>query len=140
MGSRFKKALLAESIRESLHSWCKRVKEKSKHDSSLSQLGNTQSIRSLESTIDKRDEIITVVSDTLSRSPSTDTHNSVSLEDANVDCIEQHEISELTQQDFSVQLTCISSGSAQETLSHVSDSSGDNDNDATDGMHWEIKP
>ncbi|RWR94890.1 MLO-like protein 4 isoform X2 [Cinnamomum micranthum f. kanehirae] len=140
MGSRFKKALLAESVRESLHSWCKRVKEKSKLDSSLSQLGNTQSIRSLESTIDERDEIITVVSDTLSRSPSTDTHNPVSLEDANVDCIEQREIFELIQQDFSVQLTCISSGSAQETLSHISDSSGDNDNDATDGMHWEIKP
>eukprot|EP00268_Persea_americana_P032112 TRINITY_DN3148_c0_g2_i1.p2 TRINITY_DN3148_c0_g2~~TRINITY_DN3148_c0_g2_i1.p2 ORF type:complete len:140 (+),score=28.23 TRINITY_DN3148_c0_g2_i1:1966-2385(+) len=139
MGSRFKKALLAESVRESLHSWCKRVKEKSKLDSSHSQLGNTHSIHSLESTIDERDEIITVVSDTLSRSPSTVTHNSVSLEDANADCIE-HEISELTHQGFSVQLTCISSGSAQETLSHISDSSGDNDNDATDGMHWEIKP
>ncbi|KAL0348246.1 UNVERIFIED_CONTAM: MLO-like protein 4 [Sesamum angustifolium] len=30
MGSRCKKALIAESVRESLHSWCKRVKERSK--------------------------------------------------------------------------------------------------------------
>lgn len=30
MGSRHKKALIAESVRESLHSWCKRVKERSK--------------------------------------------------------------------------------------------------------------
>ncbi|KAK6121337.1 hypothetical protein DH2020_044909 [Rehmannia glutinosa] len=30
MGSRCKKALIAESVRDSLHSWCKRVKERSK--------------------------------------------------------------------------------------------------------------
>ncbi|KAJ6394830.1 hypothetical protein OIU77_023934 [Salix suchowensis] len=33
MGSRFKKALVSESVRDSLHSWCKRVKERSKRDS-----------------------------------------------------------------------------------------------------------
>lgn len=120
MGSRFKKALLAESVRESLHSWCKRVKEKSKNDSSHSQLGNTQSVRSLESTIDERDEIITVVPDTLSPSPSMCTQNLVSLEDVNSASVEPAENSEQTQRDFSLQLTCISSGSAHEMRSHMS--------------------
>ncbi|XP_045791077.1 paired amphipathic helix protein Sin3-like 4 isoform X1 [Trifolium pratense] len=32
MGSRCKKVLVTESVRDSLHSWCKRVKQKSKHD------------------------------------------------------------------------------------------------------------
>ncbi|CBI29767.3 unnamed protein product, partial [Vitis vinifera] len=63
MGSRCKKALVAESVRESLHSWCKRVKEKSRRDSMNSRA--TRSVCSLESTIDERDEIITVGSGTL---------------------------------------------------------------------------
>ncbi|OIV96234.1 hypothetical protein TanjilG_14911 [Lupinus angustifolius] len=57
MGSRCKKALVAESVRESLHSWCKRVKQKSKHDS----LHTARSVCSIESTIDE----ITVVSESL---------------------------------------------------------------------------
>ncbi|KAG9444069.1 hypothetical protein H6P81_015409 [Aristolochia fimbriata] len=68
MGSRCKKALLSESVRESLHSWCKRVKERSKRDSVHSYL--TRSTRSLGSTIDERDETVTVASGTLSRSSS----------------------------------------------------------------------
>ncbi|XP_010030128.2 MLO-like protein 4 [Eucalyptus grandis] len=67
MGSRCKKALVAESVRESLHSWCKRVKAKSKRDSVRSY--TVRSTCSLESTIDERDEI-TVASGTLSRSSS----------------------------------------------------------------------
>ncbi|KAL0454453.1 UNVERIFIED_CONTAM: MLO-like protein 4 [Sesamum latifolium] len=67
MGSRCKKALIAESVRESLHSWCKRVKERSKTTMSVT----TRSTCSLESTIDERDEIITVASGTLSPSSST---------------------------------------------------------------------
>ncbi|KAL6329841.1 hypothetical protein AAG906_037941 [Vitis piasezkii] len=63
MGSRCKKALVAESVRESLHSWCKRVKERSRRDSMNSRA--TRSVCSLESTIDERDEIITVGSGTL---------------------------------------------------------------------------
>lgn len=70
MGSRCKKALVTESVRDSLHSWCKRVKQKSKHDHSLHS-HTARSICSLESTIDERDEI-TVVSGTLTRTTSLD--------------------------------------------------------------------
>ncbi|XP_043712377.1 MLO-like protein 4 [Telopea speciosissima] len=64
MGSKFKKTLIAEGVRESLHSWCKRVKERSKH----SHPGMTCS---LDATIEERNEIITVGSGTLSRCSST---------------------------------------------------------------------
>ncbi|KAH9751362.1 MLO-like protein 4 [Citrus sinensis] len=77
MGSRWKKALVAESVRESLHSWCKRVKERSKHDASLHSL-TTRSVCSLESTIDERDEI-TVASVTLSRSSSLESLNQITI-------------------------------------------------------------
>ncbi|KAL2342242.1 hypothetical protein Fmac_010182 [Flemingia macrophylla] len=73
MGSRCKKALVAESVRESLHSWCKRVKHKSKHDSHTA-----RSVCSLESTIDERDEI-TVVSGTLTRSSSLESLNQITV-------------------------------------------------------------
>ena len=66
MGSKFKKSLIAESVRESLHSWCKRVK--TKRSPLLSRVGTTTSICSLDTTMD--DETITV--GTLSRSPSMD--------------------------------------------------------------------
>ncbi|KAH9685492.1 MLO-like protein 4 [Citrus sinensis] len=77
MGSHWKKALVAESVRESLHSWCKRVKERSKHDASLHSL-TTRSVCSLESTIDERDEI-TVASVTLSRSSSLESLNQITI-------------------------------------------------------------
>ncbi|CAJ1963712.1 unnamed protein product [Sphenostylis stenocarpa] len=76
MGSRCKKALVAESVRESLHSWCKRVKHKSKHDSLHSH--TARSVCSLESTIDERDEI-TVVSGILTRSSSLETLNQITV-------------------------------------------------------------
>ncbi|KAL2477554.1 MLO-like protein 4 [Forsythia ovata] len=76
MGSRCKKALIAESVRESLHSWCKRVKERSKTTNSIT----TRSTCSLESTIDEGDEIITVASGTLSPCSSS---NSLTNLDAN---------------------------------------------------------
>ncbi|CAH1445215.1 unnamed protein product [Lactuca virosa] len=69
MGSKCKKALIAESVRESLHSWCKRVKERSKTLHSVA----TRSTCSLGSTIDEGDEVITVASGTLSQSSSTGT-------------------------------------------------------------------
>lgn len=75
MGSHCKKALVAESVRESLHSWCKRVKQKSKHDSSLH---TARSVCSLESAIDERDEI-TVVSGTLTRSSSLEYLNQITV-------------------------------------------------------------
>ena len=76
MGSRCKKALVAESVRKSLHSWCKRVKHKSKHDSLHSH--TARSVCSLESTIDERDEI-TVVSGTLTRSSSLESLNQITV-------------------------------------------------------------
>ncbi|KAK1300070.1 MLO-like protein 4 [Acorus calamus] len=79
MGSKFKKALIAESVRESLHSWCKRVKEKSKRDSLNSHLTATRSVCSLESTIDERDETTTIDTVTSSESPSTSPRVSVSF-------------------------------------------------------------
>ncbi|XAR49376.1 hypothetical protein NMG60_11032559 [Bertholletia excelsa] len=71
MGSKYKKAVFPESVRESLHSWCKRVKERSKHGATLSV--TTRSTCSLESVVDERDEIVTVGSGTLSRCSSTGT-------------------------------------------------------------------
>ncbi|KAK4799001.1 hypothetical protein SAY86_024366 [Trapa natans] len=72
MGSRCKKALVAESVRESLHSWCKRVKEKSRQDRRRRHLNShtDRSVCSLDSTIHKGDEEVTVASGTLSRSSS----------------------------------------------------------------------
>ncbi|XP_042054157.1 MLO-like protein 4 [Salvia splendens] len=66
MGSRCKKAIIAESVRESLHSWCKRVKARSKATNSIT----TRSTCSLESIINEGDEILTVGSPTLSPSSS----------------------------------------------------------------------
>lgn len=74
MGSRWKKAVVAESVRESLHSWCKRVKQRSKHD----YYSTTRSVCSLESTIDERDEI-TVASGTLTRSSSMESLNQITV-------------------------------------------------------------
>ncbi|PSS02882.1 MLO-like protein [Actinidia chinensis var. chinensis] len=71
MGSKCKKAVIAESVRESLHSWCKRVKERSKRDALHSV--TTRSTCSLESIIDERDECITIGSGTLSRCSSAGT-------------------------------------------------------------------
>lgn len=71
MGSRVKKALIAESVRDSLHSWCKRVKERSRALQSVA----TRSTCSLGSTIDEGDEVITVASGSLSQSSSTGTLN-----------------------------------------------------------------
>ncbi|CAN4125139.1 unnamed protein product [Withania somnifera] len=68
MGSRCGKALVAESVRDSLHSWCKRVKDRSKQDALRSI--TTRLTCSLGSTIDEGDEIATVASVTLSPSSS----------------------------------------------------------------------
>ncbi|XP_037493787.1 MLO-like protein 4 isoform X2 [Jatropha curcas] len=76
MGSRFKKALVAESVRESLHSWCKRVKERSKRESAHSVA--TRSVCSLDTTIDEGDEV-TVASGTLSRSSSLGSINGITV-------------------------------------------------------------
>ncbi|GAV61192.1 Mlo domain-containing protein [Cephalotus follicularis] len=76
MGSQCKKALVPESVRHSLHSWCKRVKERSKHDYLHSH--TARSVCSLESVMDERDEI-TVASGSLSRSTSFGTLNQLTI-------------------------------------------------------------
>lgn len=75
MGSRFKKALVAESVRDSLHSWCKRVKERSKRESVHSVA--TRSVCSLDTTLEG-DEI-TVASGTISRSSSLGSLNEITV-------------------------------------------------------------
>ncbi|XP_021287271.1 MLO-like protein 4 [Herrania umbratica] len=77
MGSRCKKALVTESVRESLHSWCKRVKEKSKRESV--HLRTARSVCSLESVVDDERDEITVASGTLSRSSSMESLNQVTI-------------------------------------------------------------
>lgn len=72
MGSRCRKALIAESVRESLHSWCKRVRQKSKRGTLT-----TRSVCSLESTVDERDEVTTVASLTLSPCSSSRSLNTL---------------------------------------------------------------
>jgi hypothetical protein len=56
MGSRYKKALITEEIRESLHGWRKRVREKAKRDSSHPSLTTTKSSMSSEPVVVDKDE------------------------------------------------------------------------------------
>ncbi|GMI74532.1 MILDEW RESISTANCE LOCUS O 4 [Hibiscus trionum] len=83
MGSRCKKALVAESVRESLHSWCKRVKAKSKRESLHSH--TTRSVCSLESIVDDERDAVTV--GTLSRSSSMESLNQITV--TSVDSLNQ---------------------------------------------------
>lgn len=75
MGSRCKKALIAENVRDSLQSWCKRVKERSKHNAVNSI--TTRSTCSLGSTIDGGDVIITVALGTILPCSSTGSLNNL---------------------------------------------------------------
>ncbi|KAG2556245.1 hypothetical protein PVAP13_8NG072000 [Panicum virgatum] len=70
MGSKFKKALVSESVRESLHSWCKRVKDRNRHSSLFSRNGTVtaRSVCSLDTTYETDYETNTV--GTLSRTAS----------------------------------------------------------------------
>ncbi|GMH25065.1 hypothetical protein Nepgr_026908 [Nepenthes gracilis] len=86
MGSKCKKSLVAESVRESLHSWCKRVKEKSKHSHTA------RSVCSLESTIDDRDETTTIASLTLSPCSSAASLNEVVTAALNAEQPEEAEL------------------------------------------------
>ncbi|CAN1828959.1 MLO-like protein 4 [Linum perenne] len=77
MGSRCRKALVSESVRDSLRSWCKRVKERSKRDAAMSVA--TRSVCSLDTaTIDEGDEDgITIAS--MSRSSSMNSLNEITV-------------------------------------------------------------
>jgi mlo protein len=63
MGSKFKKSLVSESVRESLHSWCKRVKDKNRHNLA------SRSVCSLDTTYEETDHETATVG-TLSRTVS----------------------------------------------------------------------
>ncbi|KAI3665365.1 hypothetical protein L6452_43989 [Arctium lappa] len=59
MGSRFKKTIVSENVRESLHTWRRRVKAKHQHDSDFTLLPTTSSTMSLDSMVDDdQDEIV----------------------------------------------------------------------------------
>jgi mlo protein len=70
MGSKFKKSLVSENVRESLHSWCKRVKDRNRHSQLFSLNGTvtSRSVCSLDTTYETDHETITVC--TLSRTAS----------------------------------------------------------------------
>ncbi|KAI3502830.1 hypothetical protein L1887_31173 [Cichorium endivia] len=63
MGSRFKKTIVSENVRESLHMWRRRVKAKHRHDSTFNLLPLTSSTMSLDSMVDDDyDEIVPISS------------------------------------------------------------------------------
>lgn len=120
MGSRTKKAIVAESVRESLHSWCKRVKRKSKRESSLHS-HTVRSVCSLDtSTIHEGDEI-TVASGTLSRSSSIESMNQTTV--TSIGQLEQLEaaldLSSHPKNDFSFRMDEYLNESLQVSTSHA---------------------
>ncbi|XP_071703218.1 MLO-like protein 4 [Rutidosis leptorrhynchoides] len=64
MGSRFKKTIVSENVRESLHTWRRRVKAKHGHNRDFSLLPMTSSTMSLDSLVDHddHDEIVPISS------------------------------------------------------------------------------
>ncbi|KAL6964400.1 hypothetical protein U1Q18_035454 [Sarracenia purpurea var. burkii] len=128
MGSKCKKAVIAESVRESLHSWCKRVKEKSRRDALHSV--TTRSTCSLESLIDEKDEIITVGSGTLSRCSSA---GSLDQAEVNLTSTELPEIffetpNPLEQHEFSFRIVENPSNSSSNSGSLETLANGEQDN------------
>nr|GFC01285.1 MLO-like protein 4 isoform X1 [Tanacetum cinerariifolium] len=119
MGSKFKKALIAESVRDSLHNWCKRVKERSK----TLRLLATRSTCSLGSTIEEGDEEITVASVTLSQSSSTGTLNH--MDDDNQDSFGIHFTIEEGDEEITVASGTLSQSSSTGTLNHMDDDNQD---------------
>uniref|UniRef100_A0A0D9XPQ0 MLO-like protein n=1 Tax=Leersia perrieri TaxID=77586 RepID=A0A0D9XPQ0_9ORYZ len=71
MGSKFKKSLISENVRESLHSWCKRVKDKNRHNPLFARNGTvtSRSVCSLDTTYEETDHETNTVC-TLSRTVS----------------------------------------------------------------------
>ncbi|KAJ1274812.1 hypothetical protein BS78_05G089200 [Paspalum vaginatum] len=93
MGSKFKKSLVSENVRESLHSWCKRVKDRSRHNPLFSRDGTvtSRSVCSLDTTYETDHETNTVC--TLSRTASAtsldDDQITVDTLDDEPSCIEK---------------------------------------------------
>nr|CAB3491113.1 unnamed protein product [Digitaria exilis] len=93
MGSKFKKSLVSENVRESLHSWCKRVKDRNRHNPLFSRNGTvtSRSVCSLDTTYETDHETNTVC--TLSRTASAtsldDQLTVGTVEDDEPSCIEK---------------------------------------------------
>ncbi|KAK9065006.1 hypothetical protein SSX86_016389 [Deinandra increscens subsp. villosa] len=62
MGSQFKKTIVSENIRESLHTWRRRIKAKHKHDLTFTLLPETSSTMSLDSMIDDNHDEVAPIS------------------------------------------------------------------------------
>lgn len=65
MGSRYKKTIMSENVRESLHTWQRRVKAKHRHDLLLPATSSTMSLDSMvdnDNDDDDDDEIVTISS------------------------------------------------------------------------------
>ncbi|KAI7737638.1 hypothetical protein M8C21_001549 [Ambrosia artemisiifolia] len=85
MGSRFKKTIVSENVRESLHTWRRRVKAKHKHDPPFTLLPTTSSNMSLDSMVDDDHDVpIACVHNFLDKSESS-ADLEVSTHDENVD-------------------------------------------------------
>ncbi|KQJ89165.1 MLO-like protein 4 isoform X2 [Brachypodium distachyon] len=93
MGSKFKKSLVSESVRDSLHSWCKRVKDK-RHNPLFLRNGTltSRSVCSLDTTIyetDHETNTVCTLSRTVSASSMDEELTVVTVDDEDIARIEQ---------------------------------------------------
>ncbi|CAK9161640.1 unnamed protein product [Ilex paraguariensis] len=91
MGSRFKKSIVSESVRRSLHGWRRRVKAK-RGDSPYT-LVNVTSTTSLDSMVDDRTDSVASSNMEGSSSRREDTSSTISHEHASFEQSQTHEIS-----------------------------------------------
>ncbi|XP_077246573.1 MLO-like protein 4 isoform X2 [Tasmannia lanceolata] len=126
MGSRFKKALIAESIRESLHRWHRRVKTKSRQDRSISSLATTTSTTSLDSMADEIGEISNASPSRTLNSSMTDERISALQESI---MVESGEIYEQPHSDEALEVPNCSNP----IFDNYNDDNDDDENDENDG-------
>ena len=95
MGSKFKKSLVSESVRDSLHSWCKRIKDR-RHNPLFSRNGTltSRSVCSLDTTIyeeatDHETNTVCTLSRTVSASSLDEELTVVTVDDEDISRIEQ---------------------------------------------------
>jgi mlo protein len=94
MGSKFKKSLVSEGVRDSLHSWCKRIKDR-RHNPLFSRNGTltSRSVCSLDTTIyeetDHETNTVCTLSRTVSASSLDEELTVVTVDDDDIAHIEQ---------------------------------------------------
>ncbi|KAM0849011.1 hypothetical protein ACQ4PT_054005 [Festuca glaucescens] len=94
MGSKFKKSLVSEAVRDSLHSWCKRIKDR-RHNPLFSRNGTltSRSVCSLDTTIyeetDHETNTVCTLSRTVSASSLDEELTVVTVDDEDIAHIEQ---------------------------------------------------